>query len=108
MSNAVLEEHNLHTRTGIGLFRSKPWQQILALQLSEQLYQEALGKARNGVPGLLTLGSVVLYLQRQLSVKPSVHLHSTAKKTKQLPDLLVWLQTTPHLSCPSKTEVVFQ
>lgn len=63
MSRAVLREHNLHTRTGRGLFRSKPWQQILALQLSEQLYRGALGKAGDGVPGLPTPGSVVLYLQ---------------------------------------------
>lgn len=107
MRRAVLEEHSLHTRTGAGLFRSKPWQHMSALQLSEQLCEGPWAR-----PAAVLLGSqlwALLYFifKQHLSVKPSVHLHSTAKKTKQVPDLPAWLQTTFLLTSPSQTEVLF-
>lgn len=54
------------------------------------------------------LWALLYYIFKQhLSVKPSVHLHSTAKKTKQLPDLPAWLQTAFPLTTPSQGEAVF-
>lgn len=67
----------------------------------------ALGKAGHGVAGLPALGLLYYIFKQHLSVKPSVHLHSTAKKTKQVPDLPAWLHTTFLLTSPSQTEVVF-
>lgn len=51
------------------------------------------------------LRALLYYIFKQhLSAKPSVHLHSTAKKTKQLPDLPVCLQTTFFCPSPSQPE----
>ena len=54
------------------------------------------------------LWALLYYIFKQhLSVKPSVHLHSTAKKTEQLPDLPERLQTIFPPHPPPPDQVVF-
>lgn len=105
-SSAVLEEQGLRTRTEAGLFRSKPWQQISACS-SQNSCARGLGQGRKVLLGSQLQALLYYIFKQHLSVKPSVHLHSTAKQTKPVPDLPVWLQTTFLLTSPSQTEVVF-
>lgn len=65
--------------------------------------------ARPAMAFLDSLLWVLLYyiFKQHLSVKPSVHLHSTAKKTKQLPDLPVRLQDNHSTYLLSQSEAVF-
>lgn len=64
VSRAVLGEHNLHTRTGMGLFGFKPIATKFELCSSQNSCTEgALSKGGHGVPRHPTLSSVVLHLQ---------------------------------------------
>lgn len=101
---ALSSKNIIYTWTGRGLFRFKPRQQIVAMQLPEQLYRGILGKASNGGPDSLLWALLYYIFKQHLSIKPSVHLHSAAKKTEQLPDLPEWLQTTFPLPSPSQTK----